>query len=474
MEKKNRILFKNVIYTFLSNFTSFIINALVVLIVPKVIGVSDYGYYQLYVLLATYALYFHFGWCDGIYLRHVGEDYNKLDKEILSSQFKGICILSAILFVIFLLISLFTFSDPNKLWVYSFAVTAVLIVTPKTYTSVVLQAANRMKQYSQLVLIEKIIYVVILVLMIIIGIRDFEILILSDIIGKIAALLLGMFFCKEIIYTKIEKGRLKEYFYETLENIKVGSFLLLSNLASILITGIIQFAVEVKWSIETFGKVSLTFNMSKMLLVVITAMSIVLVPILKHLNKKQLAYMYTGIRSILMFILGAMLLFYYPLKSILAIWLPQYSESLQYMALLFPMCLFESKTSLLINTYMKAMREEKKLCAANVFTVMISALAAAVTVFWLENINLAILTIPCLLALRCIILEYYIEKVFDIHLMKDAIIEIGLATCFIVSSWYIDSWKSMIPYLIVYVSYVLYIRKDLIKTLKKILGSTFN
>ena len=64
MNNKVKVVFKNTIYTFLSNFISFVINALVVLLIPKLIGVAEYGYFQLYLLLCTYALSFHLGWND--------------------------------------------------------------------------------------------------------------------------------------------------------------------------------------------------------------------------------------------------------------------------------------------------------------------------------------------------------------------------------------------------------------------------
>ncbi len=458
---------KNVTYTFTSNASSFVINALIVLVVPKILGVAEYGYYQLYVLLATYALYFHFGWCDGVYLRYVGTEYKQLDKPTMSAQFKGVAVLSIAVSAILLVAIQLIFQDSNKIWVYSMASIAVLLVTPKTFTSVTMQMTNRMKEYSRLVLVEKVIYAVVLALMLSIGIRNYKILLLSDLIGKFAALVLGIYFCKDIVFCKGKISRLL-FKKETTENIRVGIFLLISNLASILITGIVQFSIESKWDIETFSKVSLTFNMSRMLLVVITAMSIVLVPMLKHMDEHQLASMYKQIRSVLMFTLGAMLLLYYPLKVILSAWLPQYSDSLHYMALLFPMCLFESKTQLLINTYLKAMREEIKLCFANVLTVIVSAVVAYITVFVASNLNAAILTIPYLLAFRCIILEFYVGCKLKIHIIRDAFIEVGLATIFILCSWFIDSWLTIGIYFIFYLLYVLYIRKDLMLIVMKL------
>ena len=60
-----------------------------------------------------------------------------------------------------------------------------------------------------------------------------------------------------------------------------------------------------------------------------------------------------------MFVLLGAFVFYYPLKIILTRILPGYAESIRYMALMFPVCIFDSKISLLVNTYLKALRKEK-------------------------------------------------------------------------------------------------------------------
>lgn len=50
-------------------------------------------------------------------------------------------------------------------------------------------------------------------------------------------------------------------------------------------------------------------------------------------------------------------------------WLPEYTDSLMYMALLFPMCIYEGKMSLLINTYLKTLREEKAMLKVNLIAL---------------------------------------------------------------------------------------------------------
>ena len=72
MNNKALDFIKNFSYTLSSNLLSLVISTLVVLIIPKLIGVEEYGYWQLYIFYTSYIGFLHFGWNDGIYLRYGG------------------------------------------------------------------------------------------------------------------------------------------------------------------------------------------------------------------------------------------------------------------------------------------------------------------------------------------------------------------------------------------------------------------
>ena len=87
MNTKAKTFLKNFSHTFAANAVTFLISALVVLVVPKRLGGDQYGYFQLYTLYTSYVGFFHFGWCDGMYLRYGGKDYHQLDKPVFITQF---------------------------------------------------------------------------------------------------------------------------------------------------------------------------------------------------------------------------------------------------------------------------------------------------------------------------------------------------------------------------------------------------
>ena len=453
---KSRAL-KNVSYTVESNLLSFLISAMVTFFVPRYIGTESYGYFQLYIFYSSYVGFLHFGWADGLYLRYGGDYYNQLDRSKISGQFWYNAAFEIILSIIVCVVGIRLTASGEKTTVIMFTSFAISIIISRTFLQYVLQCTNRIRDYSRTVIAERGVYFIIVIILIIIGTQKFYLFILADIVGKLAALVLTIYYCIDVVFCKPEP--LITAANEIATNISVGIKLMLSNIASMLIIGIVRYSIEYHWDVATFGKVSLSLSVSNMLMVFVNAVALVMFPLLRRMDENRYAEIYDRIRSLLMIILFAMLVLYYPIRSILSVWLPQYADSLKYMALLFPICVFESKNSMLIATYMKTLRQEKKLLAVNVITMLLSMGATWITIFRLRNLNLAILAIVILVAFRCILAESQVSKLLDIRIAKVTIIECLMVSIFIYTSWEIGGIKGMLIYVSFYVLYITINRK---------------
>ena len=60
----------NASYAVASNLIQLIISTLVILVLPRLIGVEEYGFWQLYLFYVSYVGFAHLGWIDGIYLKY--------------------------------------------------------------------------------------------------------------------------------------------------------------------------------------------------------------------------------------------------------------------------------------------------------------------------------------------------------------------------------------------------------------------
>ncbi len=452
-------LFKNISYTLLGNLISLVIATMVTFVLPKVLDVEPYSYFQLYLFYISYTGFLHFGWADGIFLRYGGDYYEKLDKAKFSGQFWLFTAFEALVSVLLCAAGYFLVEDSAKSLVLVLTGVSVVIQLPRTLLQYVLQCTNRIREYSVLVVVEKVVYAGLTAAVLLLGNRGFAAVAIADLAGKLFSLAFAVYYCRDILQTKPEGLSLavKEAVY----NISVGIQLMLANIASLLIIGMVRMAVEDQWDVTTFGKLSLTMSISNLLMIFIRAVALVMFPMLRRTEPDKLATIYSTVRSGLMIPLLGMLVFYQPLVAVVSAWLPRYADSLRYMALLFPMCIFESKSSMLIETYLKALRKEKWVMAVNVTTLALSACLTLITVYVLCNLDLAVVSIVLLLAFKCVLAEALLSRKLAVGVAGDIAQELILVALFMTASWFVGGWKGMGIYAAGYAVYLLLHRKKM-------------
>ncbi len=455
---------KNFSYTFTSNIISLVISTLIVVVIPKLIGIEMYGYWQLYIFYSSYVGFMHFGWNDGVYLRYGGKEYEKLDKDKFFSQFYMLLISQLIIGVLVYLASSMFNLGYDKRFIIQMTAICLVLNNVRGMLTFLLQATNRFKEYAKITILDRLLYVIFIVVFLLAHIRDYRFMIVADLLGKGFSLAYAMMLNKSIVIQSIKKFKLN--FMETWLNISAGIMLMFSSIASMLIIGIVRFGIERGWDVGVFGKVSLTLSISNLFMTFINAIGLILFPLLRRTDKKRYPELYTTMRTMLMPALLGILLLYHPIRLVLSTWLPQYTDSLLYMAILFPISIYEGKMSLLIITYLNTMRKEREMLAINLITLVISVTTTLITTVWLGNLEAAILTIPILLAVRSIIAEIYLTKLLGISVMKDILFELGMSAIFIGSGWFFHNYMTFVIYGGAYVLYLLMKRKQIVHQFK--------
>jgi O-antigen/teichoic acid export membrane protein len=388
-----RKLIKNFSYVFFSNGMSMSLSAVMGIVLPILFGsdFESYGYVQLYFLFVGYYYIFDLGLCSGIYLREGGKEYKELDKGSYSAQFLFLAVSQLVIAFCIAGFALLFIGDDNRKYIYIFVAVNIVIMQLRTMITELFQAINFMKEYSFIIMIGKFLNILVIFFAVVLGIRQYKSIILFFTICELISLIYAIIKCKNIIFSK-PKG-LSRVKNEIIENIKAGINMMLSGMSSMLMTGIIRISIEKQWNIETFAKVSVTLNISNMLMVFISAVSVVLYPEIKRIDKYKYLPIYNKMRAILMtFILGA-ICFYYPIRLLLMNLIPQYKESLIYAAILLPVCIYSSNMSMLIQTFMKVLRLEKKILLTNFVGFLSAVILTLVSVFWVKNINLAVVSV---------------------------------------------------------------------------------
>lgn len=455
-----RSLTKNFTYSFFANALSFVISILLIILVPKKLGLESYGYWQLYLFYSSYVGFFSFGWVDGIYLRYGGMEYGKLERKKFTSQFWIFTFIESFISFVIIVLAIVFVKDIDKSFIFIITGFACLTTAPRGMLLYIFQATNKIKEYSFVTIIEKIVSISLISIALYRGIDNYKVLLIFDISAKFISLILAIYYAKNLIFDKFES--IKNIVNESNLNVKVGIKLMVANIAGMLILGVVKFGIEQNWNIETFGKISLAMSVSNMLMTFINAVGVVLFPMLKRISYDRLTEIYKVIQDVLLLFLIALIFLYYPAKIVLSAWLPKYNESLKFMVLLFPICIFESKMAMLLNTYLKALRKEREMLVINLTSVLLSIILSVIGIFVLNNLVFTVLIIVICFGFRCIISEFILSKILDIPVLKDIIIEIFVSFLFICITWNTKIYISCGIYLTMMIFVFLLKKKDLL------------
>ncbi len=473
MTTSNRSFISRFLFSVSANMISLLVSIITTLMIPRFLGVriEEYGYLQLYLFYTSYVGFLQFGWVDGILLREGGKSYEALDKELYSTEYKIFIVFEAVISIVIAIVAFFIVENKDKAFVFYFVAANVLIILMRSYLQYVLQATNRIKEYSITASAGRILYLCSCIFAMIVNIRSFRIFVVSDTVCKAISLLITIFCCRDIVFAHGRSPLDDRIKSEIHLNISAGVKLVFANIASMLITGIIRQGIENSWDISTFGKVSLTLSISNFFITFISAVAIVLFPTLRTVDKDRLKVIYYRICDMLSALSFGILVFYYPLRVVLSLWLPQYSDGLMYMAILFPMCFYLSKVTLVIQTYYQVLRYEKDLMVVNIICLVISFATAFISINLLHNLTLAVLAILINQAIRCIIAEYHFAKKANFKVTKQIVTDGVMVVSFVVANWVAEGWMGFAIYMGLYIIYILYKCRDISTTINELLNT---
>lgn len=450
---------KNLIFAFSAQGLSFIFSVLMSLLVPKVLGVEQYSYWQLFIFYSTYVGFFHFGLSDGVYLRHGGTELENLDKESIGSQFKLMVLWQTVFCACALPVIIYLTSIAERIYIW-FLVAIYLVVGNATwYLGYVFQAANQTSVYSTSIIISKASYILFILVMIIIRSSDFKPFVAFYVVAQGVAFLYIAYKGRSFIFAKMRP--LENTIKEAISNILIGINLTISNIVSSLILGIGRAMVDRTAGIESFGLLSLAVSLTNFFLQFIAQVSLVLFPALRQINEDSMKRIFVKLRSGISYLITLILLLYIPMKFVLSWWLPQYTESLIYLAYLLPICVFDGKMQLLFNTYMKVLRKERIMLLVNLIALGISAILCAIGAYLIKDIVAVALAMMIAIVMRSIIANSYLSKTMGVGIDKNIIWEVALAFLFVLVNAYTTTLVAFLAYGAAYGLYVFANRNEI-------------
>lgn len=381
---KNKF-FLNIIKVALSNVTTILAGVVAGFLLPKIIGVTNYGYYKTFSLYISYVSIFQFGIMEGIYLKFGGIDYEQLDKKLFRFYSQFLVLLEFFTSIFFVIISLLVFSNDYQ-FIFVCVSLFLLFQNITTYYQYISQITGRFNELSIRNVLKSILTIISVIGMWIyyhyhsnnfLSYKIYTILYCA-----IFALLMGWYMLtyKDILLgEKVKKEDIKEN--ETIFSLlKIGLPLLISNLCSTMVFAIDRQFVSILFDIDTYGSYSFAYNMLQLVTVATSSISTVLYPSLKNSNMKKLVQEYDNIVSIFnIFVLGCCLI-YFPLKAFIPYFFAsqnKYIDSLPIFRIILPSLVISCTITVVIHNYYKVF----KLNIKYFFIVVIVLILSIITNF---------------------------------------------------------------------------------------------
>lgn len=464
-----RFVLKNMSIAFLAQGISLLMGVIQSLLIPKLLGVEQYGYWQLFIFYTGYVGFFHLGLNDGVYLLNGGKSRNEIDKKLIFSEFIVSIAFQSIVaaaVIVFACLSGFGFAR-----VFVLVCTAVYMVVQNaaSYVMYVLQAMNETKLSSYSTIVERGAFLGPLVILLVTRTRAFEPYVFAYIFSSVIQLLYCFYQVREFPNAGFQGWRTS--IGEGVESVRVGSKLMIANIASSLIVGVCRFAIDGKWGIKIFGQLSFALSLLTLYTAFISQASMVLFPSLKQSRDSEIKAFFKHARDTLSLVFPIVYALYFPIVWLLLLWLPQYAKSMSFFVFILPICVFDSKMDITCTTMFKVMRKESMLLRVNILTVIGSAAGVFFGTYILQSVYFSICAAVVAIICRSLYSERYMSKLLDVSDSSMALAEIILTLLFIVLTETLSSGWAFFTYCLAYCLYLYLYRSrlgEIVHLLKRI------
>ena len=324
---------KNILIVTISNIIRLVAGMAIGLVIPKFLSIEDYGYYKTYTLYMTYIGLFSLGLIDGIYLKYGGMDYNELDRNKFRCYIKALFYLQLIISVIIFVVSFFFFKGESKIIFISIAVnlTAQQLLT---YFASVSQLSSQFNILSIFNIFWSILTLIGVGLIYIIPNANYFIYIIIVVSTNYILLLYYFIKYKEIIFGKSNSIRSEKD--EIISLSKLGLPLLIANLVSTLILSCDRIFVERLYDTNIYAFYSFAYSLFSIANTFITAVSMVLYPMLKKMNGDKVKDNYNKAIALMLMVVFGGLALYFPLDAFIRWYLEKYIDSLLIFKIILP------------------------------------------------------------------------------------------------------------------------------------------
>lgn len=421
----------DVIKVAISNIIKLASGILIGFLLPKIIGVTDYGLYKTFTLYGTYVGLLHFGFLDGIILKFGGTELGDLKKASFRTYSLYITITQLIECLIIAAIALFALDGEYKFIFVALSFYAITSILTSYYQDIS-QVTGRFKELSRVNIIQSLLTIIAIVVLwavhhfsgAVISYRIYTIIFVSI---YFLLMVWYIFIYRELTFGKRtrlrdETGNIKEFY-------KIGFPLMVANLVSSLLLTVDRQFVNIAYTTEEYAVYAFAYNMLTLITTATSAISTVLYPNMKRAKESTLKANYSRLNSIILAFINACLLVYFPLYLFVNWFLPKYSASLPIFRIVLPALAMSSCVTIVMHNYYKTIGKDFRFFVIGLIDLGLAIGAdfiAYYTAGTMESLSWASVIVT---VLWYIMAEFYFIKTYHVKWAKNfvyALLMMGL------------------------------------------------
>lgn len=455
---------KDIALAFLSQGISTLTSIVLSLLLPKLLGVREYGYWQLLIFYMSYAGFLHFGLNDGLYLEKGGQNRSKIDKKSVNSQFIVSLLFQAIIAVGVFIVALIGPFEEERAFVLAIFSVTFLFTNASSLLGFLFQAMNETPLFSFSCVIETLSLFTFFIVLIFARINVVEPYLVAYFISRMVRFAYCLFHARDFIRAGFYAP--KDSFSLSLHSMNIGIKLMISNIMSQLILGCVRFFIDANWGIEVFSIVSFSISIASLFLTFLSQVSMVFFPNLKQTSEDNLKKVFLIMRDGLDVMLPAIYVLFGPIVVILTAWLPQYAKSLELFSILFPICVFDGKMDIVGTTFFKVLRQEKQLLKINIVAFATSAVITIAGTYVFHSVEFTLTGVMLILGIRSTYSELKITSILGVETTRLGFMALALSAAFVVIAQVASPLAASFAFCIIYLAYLFLNKKHLQSILK--------
>lgn len=463
--KYNKTL-KDILKVSASNIIVLFSGVLVGFLLPKIVGIVDYGYYKTYTLYATYVGMFHFGIIDGIYLKYGGENYEDLNRNEFCFYSRFFFFLESAISIIMIVVSLFFISEEYK-FIFTSLALYLFFHNVTSYYQIISQATSRFSELSHRNIIQSsLISLVIVVLWIV---KDFYDVVITYkiyiMLYTLIVVILAVWYM--VTYKAITFGSKNEKNYKNILIFIITGFpLMVANLCSSLLLTLDRQFVNILFDNITYASYAFAYNMLSLITTATTAIAMVIYPKLKRSNEEELGSQYPLLMSAISSLLFLGLTIYFPLNEFVNWFLPQFKSSLLIFRIIFPGLVFSSAITIVMHNYYKTLGISFKFFTMSLIALFISILSNYIAYIIFHTTSSISIASVITMLIWYVLVERSIIELYMVKWKKRLLYLLSMTMVFYIVTFIGNSIIGAITYILLYIVITFIFNKNYLFTTK--------